>query len=498
MTLLPPFLPQSIRYAGTAFPDVEPFSIRAAASYEEIQYSLVTWIRDQLTPFLQDNSAGPIWDANAAALTAAVNTALSADEAQFANLYGDYLAAGSVLAPPPSGDHTGATDQAALQAILTAGNNLILQAGDYYITGLTAPAAATQPSIRGQGKNRTNLHVVGAGTGLRYRGPAGSVVFTGATWEGFTLKDGTGIAISIAGVGGIKWRQVRIDGPFSCGIQFAIEQTGDYTEFNSGELEATTALNGPAIEYKVAVLSGTPAGKSFNGSGLTEGSVLNQRYSASSPLILIDQYALPYNAPMSAQMFVRTPAQPAIQNNNQTDYVTFRGTLTLEQFTDGCVVAGAASTSWPVWFTGSLNLYGQTTFNAGAIRFVDRMFTPGASGYPVFLRRPWNNSKPLAAGATPVTSSMDQRCSYLVSMRILDGSGYEYDQLLYVTLRANASDGTGWVTTVATNRNADPGTKGAPAWSVASGQLVVTNANYTPSFVATYQVTPVNSWVPLP
>lgn len=496
MTLLPPFLPQSIRYAAGGFPDVEPFSIRSGSSYEEIQYSIVTWIRDQLVPWIADNSAGTTWDTMAQSLTDSVNAALQAEEDQFASAYAEMLNTGTVLAPPPSGDTSGATDQAALQAILTAGHNLALQAGTYTVTGLVTPTAAKQPRIFGVGKTATTLNGIGNGTVVRFHGISGQP--SGGFIGFLKLGGGTGIALQIAAACGVKWQQLLIDGAFSEGIQLAAEVTGDYTEFCSGEVETTTALTGPALHYRMVVNSGTPVGKSFHGSGLTEGSLLNQPYSATAPVVLIDPYALPYNAPLSAQVFLRTPGQPAIQNNNVTDYVNFRGQFTVEQFTDGCTVAAAASTAWPVWHTGSLNAYGHAGLIVGALRFADRMWTPAASGYPVFLRRPWNNSKPLAAGATPVTTSMDQRCSYLVSVRILDSaSGYEYDQLLYVTLRANTSDGSGWVTTVATNRNADPGTKGAPVWSVAGGQLVVTNANYATTYTATYQVTPVNSWMPL-
>lgn len=109
MTLLPPFLPQSIRYGQNAYPDVEPFSLRAAASYEDIQYSIVTWIRDQLSPWIADNGADAVWASNVEQLIATVNTALAGQTTDFQNLLHDMY-----TAPAPSGDTTGATDQAAL------------------------------------------------------------------------------------------------------------------------------------------------------------------------------------------------------------------------------------------------------------------------------------------------------------------------------------------------------------------------------------------------
>jgi hypothetical protein len=60
-------------------------------------------------------------------------------------------------APPPSGDTTGATDNAALQALLNAGRSIQLQDGTYYITGLTTPSSGPV-QILGRGARVTTIY----------------------------------------------------------------------------------------------------------------------------------------------------------------------------------------------------------------------------------------------------------------------------------------------------------------------------------------------------
>lgn len=109
-----------------------------------------------------------------------------------------------VVAPSPSGDTSGATDNAALQAILTAfpasGGVLQLRPGTYYITGLTT---STPVTLYGQGPSERTTNA--GATIINCTSNNGPAITVGARTfcaEWFTLKNTSG-STPVSGSAGI-------------------------------------------------------------------------------------------------------------------------------------------------------------------------------------------------------------------------------------------------------------------------------------------------------
>ena len=80
----------------------------------------------------------------------------------------------------PSGDTSGVTDAANLNAVIATGANIVLGPGDFYITGNTVNVTGTGFStgvhgcnIRGSGQKATRVHVTTAGVGINITGGPG-------------------------------------------------------------------------------------------------------------------------------------------------------------------------------------------------------------------------------------------------------------------------------------------------------------------------------------
>lgn len=81
---------------------------------------------------------------------------------------------GAVLAPQPSGDTTGATDTAGIQALIISNSLLLLWPGTYYITSLLWNSL-TGVGLQGAGKAATTLMIVGSNhIGLDFTSNAGT------------------------------------------------------------------------------------------------------------------------------------------------------------------------------------------------------------------------------------------------------------------------------------------------------------------------------------
>ena len=85
----------------------------------------------------------------------------------------------------PSGDTTGATDTAAIQAVWNAGGIPELAIGEFYITGVTANAGAQW--LYGSGTWATFVHQVGKGDAIRMYNPVFPV---GGAWTGWNKWGG--------------------------------------------------------------------------------------------------------------------------------------------------------------------------------------------------------------------------------------------------------------------------------------------------------------------
>lgn len=492
MSMLTPFTLAGLGGSAYERTQVQPFTYRSAITSVELQERLkhyVLGLADQVNNGFIDIETivntyfQEFKDSQSAALSPLLAPIVDVVVA---------AALGGQIAPPPSGDVTGATDQAALQAILDSGANMYLRAGHYYVNGLTTPNTTIQPRVIGAGKKATILEGVKTTSGravLRFACTSGGIC--GGCFESMTITGNNDVGVKIVGACGIKWKQILFDGSFLDAIQL-FNDAGGYTEFCAGEAEFSTNCTGVALHYSRSATGD----KSFHGSGLTEGSIINQSYNATAPCIVLDDSCHPYNSPLDVAVFTRRVDQPVIRNKNVSagDHPNFYGNLTIEQFVDGTTIVDPAYSN--VYSTGTISIYGKSTVTIGPLSFYDTIWNPGPNTDVHGVKKRWAKQKPLAAGTFNLIT-LDQRCTYLVSVRIQDGTAYYYDQLLYVVLRADVGDGSGWVNVINTARTIDTNAKGAPVWGISNNLLTLTNANYSSTTVATYSIQPMQPYQPL-
>lgn len=266
-----------------------------------------------------------------------------------------------LLAPAPTGNRT--TDTANLQALVDAvqlagGGTVVLRPGTY-AADLVTTKQAVQPCIVGQGKKLTFLD----GT-LKMLGAPGA--WSGAELRGFTFSGShaAATALELQGVcqldGDIGFSSGGSDA-FAIGILFHNYASGDFTEVCRLKAQIGSGV-ARAVEYRVT--SGT---NSFHGSGLIDGSLINQSASASQASILIGAGARPYNSPMQVTFWAQN-AQPMILHQGSNESSLY-GNIKVELLGTNAkaVICDPASTS-PLPFAGTISTKGKDIQDGALVR----------------------------------------------------------------------------------------------------------------------------------
>jgi hypothetical protein len=258
-------------------PDVEPFSIRTAASYEDILSAIRVWIRDQLVPYLNTNTVQAAFQDNLNTVTDTVNAALAGQSQTVtaalntavqeivasAIIVQDPVVAGVVhLSPAPVGN--GGNDTASLNAWLTGlppkavGT---MRSAAYLLAGTVAvpdgkvlnAAGATFTGIGSTGGDFITLgnssYVIGAeivggtrpsGDGIKLNGVSRARAVDNWIHDlaGTTLTDGRGIA-AISNASKYQLRNNRIENVHAQGINV---DTASYGRILGNSID--TALHG--------------------------------------------------------------------------------------------------------------------------------------------------------------------------------------------------------------------------------------------------------------
>lgn len=172
--------------------------------------------------------------------------------------FGTYVTVG----PTASGDTTGVTDTAGVQAAINTANSgtVVLAAGTYYVTNLTQPTGAGSIRLIGSGPDRTFLRAASGATGILLDlSPASAVPSMSVQSLSINLTDAptmTGLRTQQANrlylhdlnirYGGIGWQHVMTSGtgPFtSSQVNFqnqtseAINLTGSTGNGSAGRIE---------------------------------------------------------------------------------------------------------------------------------------------------------------------------------------------------------------------------------------------------------------------
>lgn len=412
-------------------------------------------------PFTDNSSSPPI----SAAFLNGVETALTT-----ANTL--------AIAPAPSGDTTGATDTTALQPLITAAQStsgtLYLQAGTYYITGLTTTAGFNQPIIRGQGMRQTILTVVGTSAAFTLVGGSGQPSGGLITDMKITGASGTGTGIAFAGCNHARAERVWF-ASLTEGVEFYNRDAGSFTEFCLARDCSFDSTVTTPVRYRLG--SGN---ESFHGSGVT-GCVINQSATAVGPVIQVDAGCFPYGAPLTATIFARTTT-PLIQNNDTAAarYSEFTGNLDIEILgSPASVTIGDTGTTNGILYAGTLTALGSPTLSYGSLIAVTKTFYQG--GTQLFRQGQTTATAALSNSASGVNLfSLKDISAALVQVQIV-ASNYYYEYLLHVTRDKYSS--SGWVATVSNPRSLNTAGYGAPTFAVANYYLTVTNTGYPASGV---------------
>lgn len=273
----------------------------------------------------------------------------------------------SIVAPAPSGGDDSSILQPLLTQAQTTGGTLILRAGTYR-ANLATGQSFQQPRIIGQGKNHTTLQgFVNTAPVLRFKGGSGQ--FSGGYLADLTITGTGGIGFEIADACGVRWNRLEFGGTLAEGLRFHNESANGFSEFNHGDAEFASTVILP-VNYR---RSG--GAESFHGTGLTHGTVFNQRAGQTTPVIQIGAGCFPYNAPLSAAFFTRTTA-PLIAHLNLAGnrYAGFWGHITIENVpgNNSAVLVDPAQNV--VEYSGNVTLAGALDFQWGNFRFNDMMY----------------------------------------------------------------------------------------------------------------------------
>lgn len=386
-------------------------------------------------------------------------------------------------------DPTGSSDStAAIQAAIHAaikGGIVFFPCGDYKTSGtLRKPQSFTGPSIMGAGYDCTAIHYSGSsGTAAIYI-QGGSGALSGIKIEGLDFNGTRGTwGIEIDGQDGVLIDRCKFDGP-AIGVVFANRTRGAFAEYDVVEHSDFTSNTATAMRY----LKGPDGANSFHGSGM--------RYCTAQatgpPVIIVDNQAFPYNAPLSMQVWVSANTT-IIQNNNNGNPTPWRpwwcGTITLEESSGRatlasdrlCSAGGTACTSYvgQIISTNRNLTYGALTVFRNYIGLSNGAHnaTPESSGLSAALTTGTN------VIPTPLLDFSDGFHSVALVYITLEAPNYDYAYVFLYT--HNPWGRTSSLIQLANPRSSNSSGYGAPTITTdAKDDIIITDNKYPPSGVS--------------
>jgi hypothetical protein len=371
-------------------------------------------------------------------------------------------------------------DTAAIQAAINAqinGGIVFFPNGTYKISAtISKPQSFVGPSLIGESYNSTifNYSSISSNSSCIYlQGGSGSIADIIIQNIKF-IGNSTSRGIEIDGQDGVLIKSCYFSNN-SIGIYFNNKTTSSFTEYCVADYCNFDSNCITAINYNV--VSGN---NSFHGSGIRNCTI----NSSGSPAIVIGNGALPYNSPLSTQIWGTLSSAYLIQNNN-TSYLNcnFYGNITIEPSNSSQIILCSGSTSNRTFFTGTIESINQN-WKRGTLA-ICQQFTGNSDGsyqaiiapYSVSTANVVNNS---AINFVPVIPTGDTSAGinsgYLLNITLI-GTNYRYTYLAIYNAALGAG-GSNTITVLATQQTFNVSGWGTATFSInSSQQLVVTNVS---------------------
>jgi len=373
-------------------------------------------------------------------------------------------------------------DTARLQRLFNASKTkgavpIELRSGTFTISDtILYSSSDKKPFIHGQGMLTTIIDASGIASGKpAFKIKGGSGTSSGAFLKGVGFTgNANSIGLQISGTNMFKVEQCQFS-TNKTGILFHNEDGTEFTEYNVAyNCDFTQSCN-TAIEYKQSNNV-----ESFHGSGIKD-CTINQSSTETNPKISIGSGCLPYNAPLSFQVWTRvgTPIIRCVSTKN----VNFHGQITVESFdpsSNNYKVEVCDSTYNQVTFVGGISSFDDQS-QLGKLILADRLQTNPDGSMNVQKKR-YQSVYTLTSGDNP-TVQLDNNVSAMVNINVR-GTNYECAYMLVIY--RNAGDDNGSVTKVATMRVTNGAGYGEPSFSYSGKKLVITNANFPTTGISAY------------
>lgn len=386
--------------------------------------------------------------------------------------------------------------QAAISYASPRGITLRAPAGSYKFTSALTKAQSFQGvSIRGDGYNGTvfDYSALPANASfLTINGGSGGLVgdvISGIKFVGHA----TTAAIEINGQGGQQVLRCQFHTNLR-GLLLHNSSAGNFTEFcTADDCDFTSACITP-LEYRR-----TAGNASFHGSGLRGCCTVNG-HASGTPTILVGAGCLPYNAPLSLQLWPAV-AQVLIQNNNlaaSLNNCNWHGEITLESVGASIVTLAAGAVGTRTLFSGSLSTISEF-WRIGSLRLCENLSVQSSGAISALLKPYTVVASGIVTGGTvdclfDLVTSAGIASGSLVHITLI-GANYRYSYLAIVTL-ANGAGGANAITTLATTIAFNASGWGAATFSIdVNNKLVVTNASGGFSVTADVAVSPIGYYM---
>lgn len=389
-------------------------------------------------------------------------------------------------------DPTGTNDSAsAIQAAITAnasGGIVFIPKGTYKInTPLVKATSFVGPSLVGEGHDCTILDYTALDDGdacIEYIGGSGnlsSIKIEGLRFAGNNNTSTGTTAIKINGQNNVLISECRFEENFF-GVHFYNGTTGSFTEYCVADYCTFDPTCSIKFYYSVGL-----GDRSFNGSGFRNCMInVNSASGSNNPVVVIEDGAMPYNAPASGQVWLLGPNGTTFIDNKNNDLpfpynASFYGTLTLE-FLSSTAGMNLGIGNVRTFYSGSIVSLGQY-WKSGSVTICDH-FSVNNDSSTRLLKKTWSIVGTATTGTTTVNlnlpvgdSTIGGAFSCLLYV-VLSGVNYQYSHVLSFVPGVTAA---GYVATLQNAEAFNSAGWGASTFGVSGSigdpRLTITNAS---------------------
>lgn len=320
------------------------------------------------------------------------------------------------------------------------------------------------PSFYGHG---AELHYdFNAAAAICLKGDSGAL--HRAEFSGFVfMGSATSWGLEIQGQSSIALDGLRFE-TNARGLVLHNKDADQFTEFVTWKNCTFAAACKQAWWFKI-----TSGDQSFHGCGPVGNVTIEQSNPATGSAITADANAYVYNAPSDLQWFCFDETYP-LYNLGTSGRLFLKGTITVENFSDGTPVIGGGNSGTQV-LVGSTMCWG-TALDLGKMTTMDGMSINVSGTIGGFMKRR-TESAVMGSGGTTFTLKEWGNVDYIMNV-IVTGPSYKSRQTVKTWLDFAGGNG---VTVLGTDQNTYNG-HGAPTYSWDGDTLTVSNAAFTSDY----------------